>query len=130
MTVVQVNWKHLIDFGREYKAMHAKPLPEARSTIEKHFNSMWWPHLREFGFWNQGIFSLWNLESWGLESGIRLKESGIPLKIDWNPESKFQWQTSGIREEESRIQYCVGFSYLRRHKKEIQRCGPFKWKYL
>ena len=32
MTVVQVNWKQLIDFGREYKAMHAKPLAEARST--------------------------------------------------------------------------------------------------
>ena len=29
-----------------------------------------------------------NLESWVLESGIQLKESGNPSN-DWNPESKF-----------------------------------------
>ena len=34
MTVVQVNWKHLIDVGWEYKAMHEKPLLEARSTTK------------------------------------------------------------------------------------------------
>ena len=75
---------------------------------------MWWPHLREFGFWNQGIFSLWNPESWVLASGIKLKESGIPLNIDWNPESEFHWQRSGIHDVESRIQYCLGFSYVGR----------------
>ena len=75
---------------------------------------MWWPHLREFRFWNQGIFSLWNLESWALESGIKLNKSGIPLTIDWNPESKFHWQRSGIHDVESRIQYCLGFSYVGR----------------
>ena len=50
-----------------------------------------------FGFWNPRKFPLSNLESWALESGIQLKESGIPLttkfrwqrleSIFWNPES-------------------------------------------
>ena len=31
--------------------------------------------------WNLINFRLWNLESWSLESGIQLKESGIPLTI-------------------------------------------------
>ena len=39
------------------------------------------PHVRWCGFLNPGNFSLWNLESWVLESGIQLKESGILLKI-------------------------------------------------
>ena len=66
------------------------------------------PHERVSGFRNQrnvvyGIrkprkFCLWNLKSCALESGVQLKESGIPLKIgiqnpsstcssdkDWNP---------------------------------------------
>ena len=30
---------------------------------------------------NVDNFSLWNPESWALESGIQLKESGIPLMI-------------------------------------------------
>ena len=30
---------------------------------------------------DQGNFCLWNLESWALESGMQLKESGIPLTI-------------------------------------------------
>ena len=54
-----------------------------------------------------GNFCLWNLESWVLESGIKLNKSGIPLMIDWNPES-------GIHDVESRIQYCLGFSYVGR----------------
>ena len=58
-----------------------------------------------------------NLESWfSVESGIQLKESGIrnPTK-DWNPESKFHWQESGIQSLESgigslesTIQECLG----------------------
>ena len=45
---------------------------------------------------NLGNVSLWNVKSWALESGIGLKESGIPLTAgiqnpsstvnDWNPE--------------------------------------------
>ena len=31
--------------------------------------------------WNLENFSLWNPESWALESGINLKESEIPLMI-------------------------------------------------
>ena len=51
--------------------------------------------LVESGIRNRRKFCLWNLESWALESGIQVKESGIPLKIgiqnpsstdkDWNP---------------------------------------------
>ena len=61
-------------------------------------------HVRESVFRNPGNFCLrilnagkfcwWNPESWAVESGIQLKESGIPLKIglqkpsssekDWN----------------------------------------------
>ena len=33
------------------------------------------------GIRNPGKLCLWNLESWTLESGIQLKESGIPLRI-------------------------------------------------
>ena len=53
------------------------------------------PHVRETVFRNPWNFCLWNLEPWALESGIQLKESGIPLTIriqnpnstdkDWNP---------------------------------------------
>ena len=36
---------------------------------------------------------MWNPESWVLESGVQLKESGLPLAINpesvtWNPESQ------------------------------------------
>ena len=34
---------------------------------------------RGYGFQSRGKFSLWNPESWALDSGIQLKESGIPL---------------------------------------------------
>ena len=37
------------------------------------------PHLRDSGI--RKIFCLRNSESWALESGIQLKESGIPLTI-------------------------------------------------
>ena len=47
------------------------------------------------GFRKPGKFCSWNQKSWALESGIQLKESGIPLTIeirnpsstdkDWNP---------------------------------------------
>ena len=33
------------------------------------------------GIRNHGKFCFWNTESWALESGIELKESGIPLTI-------------------------------------------------
>ena len=39
---------------------------------------------------NPRKFSLWNPESWALEFGIQLKESGIPQKM-WNPEYNFLW---------------------------------------
>ena len=41
------------------------------------------------------MFSLWNPESWVLESGIQLKESGIPLRIGiQNPcSTKKDWNT-------------------------------------
>ena len=61
------------------------------------------PHVRESGFHreifacgirNLGKVCLWNPESWALESGIQLKESGIQ-----NPSSTYkEWnQVPGIR---------------------------------
>ena len=70
------------------------------------------------GIRNLGKICMWNPESWVLESGVQLKESGLPLAIgienpsstdeDWNrvPES-------GIRDVESRIPDYRGFSYMR-----------------
>ena len=58
------------------------------------------PHVRESGFPNPGKFCLWNPESWGLESGIQLKESGILPTIGiQNPSStdKYGNPVSGIR---------------------------------
>ena len=37
------------------------------------------PHVRESGIRNPTFFSLWNPESWALESGIQSLESGIQL---------------------------------------------------
>ena len=58
-------------------------------------NEMMSSHVRESGLRSPGKFCLWNPESWVLDSGIQLKESGIPLKIGiqnsssrdkyWNP---------------------------------------------
>ena len=46
------------------------------------------PCERKPWFLNPGNFCLWNLESWALESGIHLKESGIPRTIGiQNPSS-------------------------------------------
>ena len=52
---------------------------------------------RNLDFWIRGIFAggignpgkgcMWNPESWALESGIQLKESGIPLRVEQNPDS-------------------------------------------
>ena len=97
--------------------MHAKPLPEAEST-RKTFQFHVMTPFKGIRILESANFCLWNLESWVLESSIKLKESEIPLMIDWNPESKFQWQRSGIHDVESRIQYCLGFSYVGRDIKK------------
>ena len=58
------------------------------------------PHVREFEFRNLGTFCSWDPESWALESGILLNESGIPRKIGiQNPILTFKdWnQVSGIQ---------------------------------
>jgi len=58
---------------------------------------------------------LWNPESWALESGIQLKESRIPIKIEiqdlssTEKESGIQYLESGIHGVESRIEDCLGF---------------------
>ena len=53
-----------------------------------------------------GTFLPWNQESWAVESGIQLKESGIPLTIgiqnqspsdkDWNPVAGIRDPRRGI----------------------------------
>ena len=50
------------------------------------------------GFRNLGNFCLWNLESWDLESGIQLRESGILLtiKIQTDKMTGIQHLESGI----------------------------------
>ena len=60
---------------------------------------------RKSGFRNPRNFCLWNPESWAFESGIRLKESGIPLTIgiqnlsptDRNPVPGIRNPRSGIQ---------------------------------
>ena len=87
---------------------------------------MEWPHVWECWFWNPGHFCLWNPESWkfvswnrefwALQSGIQLKESGIPLKIAIrNPSSTDK--ESGIHGVESRIQDFLTFRYIGRNGK-------------
>ena len=73
-----------------------------------------------------GNFCLWNLESWVLESVIKLNKSGIPLMIDWNPKSGIQIPLTEIRNPWRRIQNPIlSWILLRRarHKEEIQRCA-------
>ena len=67
---------------------------------------------------------MWNPESWALESGVPLKESGIPLVIgSENPSSTdkdrnrvpgIEYLESGIRDVESRIPGYRGFPYMGR----------------
>ena len=77
------------------------------------------PHVRDSGIreifacgiWNPGKFNgLWNLESWALESGLQLKQSGILLMI--HLKTKTQCPESGIQGIESSIQDCLGFRYM------------------
>ena len=80
-------------------------------------------------FRNLGNFCHWNLESWTLESGIQLKESGILSTIEIrNPsptekESRIEYLESGIHGVESRIQTCLGFPYIGRQELLVQ-CPP------
>ena len=63
-----------------------------------------------------------NPESWVLEPGVQLKESGLTIAIrienpsstdkDWNRVPGIEYLESGIRDEESRIQDYRGFSYM------------------
>ena len=72
--------------------------------------------------WNpeSGKFLLRNSESWALEYGIQLKESGILLTIRIRnrqvPLTKYsvgiQYLESEIHGLESRIQDCLGFPYM------------------
>ena len=67
---------------------------------------------------------MWNPESSALESGVQLKESGIPLVIgsenpsstdkDWNRVPGIEYLESGIRDVESRIPSYLGLPYMGR----------------
>ena len=64
-------------------------------------------HIRDSGFRNQRKWCLWNSESWVLESGIQLKDSGILLTIGiQNPSStdKYWNPVPGIRNPHRGIQ--------------------------
>ena len=74
-----------------------------------------WPHVRDTTIRdilaceirNPGKFCKWNPEPWALESGIQLKQSGIPLTIgiqnpsstdkDWNPVPSIRNPGRGIQ---------------------------------
>ena len=86
-------------------------------------------HVRESGFRKK--LALWkpnpgNLESQTLESGIQLKEFGIPLMSgiqhpsSTDKESTIQYLESGIHGVESRIQDCLEFFW-------ISESGNFCW---
>ena len=90
-------------------------------------------HVRESGFWNRWNFCLWNLESWALESGIQLKESGILLRIGIQSKvplektgikclekTGIKCLESGIHGVESRIQDCLGFPNMRRKAAHVK----------
>ena len=84
-------------------------------------------HVRESGFWNPWNFCLCNLESWVLECGVQLNESGILLRI--GVQSKVPLEKtgkkcleSGIHGLESRIQDCLGFPYMRRKAAHVKNC--------
>ena len=73
-----------------------------------------------FCLWNPkcGKIFLWNQESWALESGTWLQESGIPLTIgiqdlsSTDQESGIQYLESEIHGVESRIQDWPGFPFM------------------
>ena len=65
------------------------------------------------GIRNPRNFCLWNPESWVFESGIQLKESGIPIIQVHVTKTGMQYLESGIHSMESRIQDCDGlFPYM------------------
>ena len=73
---------------------------------------------RNFCLWNPitGNFRFWILESWPLQSGKQLKESGIHLKIgirNQRSTDKVGYLESEIHGLESRIQACLVFPYIR-----------------
>ena len=75
-------------------------------------------HVRESRLRNLGKFCLWNTKSWALDSGIQLKESGIPLTIGiQNPSSTVL--ESAIQYLESRIQDCLGIPL---HEADVSFC--------
>ena len=71
------------------------------------------------GILNPGKFCLWNPEPWTLKSRKQVKESRIPVTIGirdpsfTDKESGIQYLESGIHGEESLIQDCFGFPYIR-----------------
>ena len=72
------------------------------------------PHVIK-GFRNPGNLCLWNPESWALDSGIQLKESGILMTIGIQNPSSTDKQ-SGFQCLESRIQDYLECPYMGRVK--------------
>ena len=84
-------------------------------------------YVRESGFRNPWNVCLWNLESWALECGIKLNESGILLRIGIQSNVQLEktgiWcLESGIHDVESRIQDCLGFPYMKRKAAHVKNC--------
>ena len=69
-------------------------------------------HLRKSGFRSPGNLCRRNWESWALESGIQLKESGIRLTIGVQNQSHLAKNSETTFWNPSRIQDCLGFPYM------------------
>ena len=75
-----------------------------------------------------------NSESWALESGIQLKESGIPLMINMQnlivplAKTRVNFLESGDHGRESRIQDSLGFSYTGRMDGSLGKNWIRKWR--
>ena len=84
-------------------------------------------HVRESGFGNPWNFCVWNLESWALECGIKLNESGILLRI--GIQFNVPLEKTGIRNPRRGIQN-PRLSWIPLHETKSSTCQKLLFTYL
>ena len=84
-------------------------------------------HVRESGFGNPWKFCVWNLESWALECGIKLNESGILLRI--GIQFNVPLEKTGIRNPRRGIQN-PRLSWIPLHETKSSTCQKLLFTYL